>query len=72
MTETMMHLATVDAEFRALLIETGVTDLPAEIDELDTSGLDTWTAATIGRDIYACGSTCSFGPLTFYCDGTSK
>jgi hypothetical protein len=72
MTDTMLHQAAVDTEFRELLIEGGFTALPAEIDALDMSGLDTWTAETIGRDVYACGSTCSFGPLTFYCDGTSK
>ena len=78
MTTTTMHRAAVDAEFRALVLEspefvaTAPGALPAPIEKLDMSALEEWTTDTIGRDLYACGSTCSFGPFTFYCDGTSK
>lgn len=55
-----MHRAVVDADFRALVLESPefvatVPDvLPAPIEKLDMSALEAWTADTIGRDLYAC------------------
>lgn len=77
MSTMTMHRAAVDADFRAILespefVASVPGALPRPVEELDISALEAWTVDTVGRDLYACGSTCSFGPLTFYCDGTSK
>ena len=78
MSPTLLQRAVVDAEFRSALQADpeafGVTagDLPAAVEQQDQESLDFWTEGISSIEIYACESTCSFGPFTVVCDGTTK
>ncbi|GAA4623726.1 hypothetical protein GCM10023196_021060 [Actinoallomurus vinaceus] len=70
--------AVVDDGFRAEMLAdpdafgVSVSTLPAPVEQPDQESLDFWTEGAAAVEIYACASTCSFGPLTFICDGTTK
>lgn len=76
--EQLLYHSVVDAEFRAELsgnpIEFGVRHddllLPDQVEPQDQALLD--VASIAAMDVYACASTCSFGPFTIVCDGTTK
>jgi hypothetical protein len=73
MSTTTMHRAAVDAEFRAFLESQAPTaELPAPVEELDRATLESWASDVAVNEIYACVSSCSFGPITWICDGTTK
>ncbi|HSV66691.1 MAG TPA: cinnamycin family lantibiotic [Mycobacteriales bacterium] len=78
MTATMMHQAAADSEFRGdLLAHPGafgvaVGSLPAPVQQPDQESLDFWTEGVTATEIYACATSCSFGPFTIVCDGTTK
>jgi hypothetical protein len=75
-----MTLAAVDTEFRAELAGNpdayGVS--PEALAQLgtvaqpDQETLDLWTEGVAAMEVYACITSCSFGPVTAVCDGTSK
>ncbi|MFC5183423.1 cinnamycin family lantibiotic [Actinomadura harenae] len=76
MTTTILRYAAADADFRSELLERpadfGVTSVPAGVEQPDAEALGYWTEGVAAVDIYACASTCSSGPFTFVCDGTTK
>ncbi|HEU5159745.1 MAG TPA: cinnamycin family lantibiotic [Streptosporangiaceae bacterium] len=78
MSPTVLQQAAVDEEFRAELLTNpdayGVsTDrLPATVEQPDQEALDFWTEGVAAMEIYACATSCSWGPFTIVCDGTTK
>ncbi|GLY28764.1 cinnamycin family lantibiotic [Kineosporia sp. NBRC 101731] len=78
MNTTLLQQAAVDSEFRALIeadpTRFGVTGatLPAEVEAPDQESLDFFTEGVSSLEIYACESSCSFGPFTIVCDGGTK
>ncbi len=78
MPTTMNLQAVVDSEFRTELIADpsvfGVSaiSLPASVEQPDQESLDFWTEGIAAMEVYACASTCSFGPATILCDGSTK
>ncbi len=78
MPTTMSLQAVVDSEFRSeLMADPGAfgvaaSSLPASVEQPDQDSLDFWTEGIAATEIYACASTCSSGPFTFACDGTTK
>jgi hypothetical protein len=63
-----LYRATANADFRTLVDG----PLPEAVEGLDVSTLESWTADIVATDMRDCASTCSKGPLTFICDGTTK
>jgi hypothetical protein len=73
-TSTMLHSA-VDAEFRDELVNAygiAADSLPTTVEQPDQEALDFWTEGISAMDIYACVTSCSFGPFTIVCDGSTK
>jgi lantibiotic duramycin-like protein len=76
--KTILRQAAADAELREELLATperfGVPAeaVPAGVEPLDAEALDFWTEGVATTDIYACASSCSWGPFTIVCDGTTK
>jgi len=74
--DELLYQSVVDEEFRALLlenpeafgIESGLV-LPESVEPQDRALLELGMSAV---DVYACATTCSSGPFTFICDGTTK
>lgn len=68
-----MLLSVVDEEFRALVAASpdafGLTSLPVAV-EPPERGL--WEYSAGSQYIAQCASTCSKGPFTVLCDGTTK
>jgi hypothetical protein len=79
-TETMVYQAVVDHEFRARFIDTpgsfGIDHdtfvLPDAIERQEQESLKIWSEGLAALDVYDCVSTCSWGPITAVCDGTTK
>lgn len=74
--EDALYQSVVDAEFRVLLVDdpsefdlAGSTPLPDAIEMSDQSVLDLVSGMQFTAQ---CRSTCSSGPLTIICDGTTK
>jgi hypothetical protein len=75
--DEVLYQATVDEEFRERLLRDprffGVGDwrieLPVPVEPLDRSLLDLASGAQFTAQ---CQTTCSSGPLTIICDGTTK
>ncbi len=75
--EQVLYQSVVDDEFRAMLASDpavfglNVDDLawPAAVEPQDQAMLN---VALAGVDAYQCRSTCSSGPFTVVCDGTTK
>lgn len=64
--------AVVDQEFRTQMTDSGVfTDatLPTAVEPQEQASLDLAAGSAFTAQ---CRSTCSSGPLTFVCDGTTK
>ncbi|GAA2803384.1 cinnamycin family lantibiotic [Saccharopolyspora taberi] len=78
MSPTLLQRAVVDGEFRSALLAdpaafgVAADALPAPVEQPDQESLDFWTEGISAVEIYACESTCSFGPFTVVCDGTTK
>nr|WP_245627490.1 cinnamycin family lantibiotic [Actinomadura oligospora] len=72
----MLRHAAADAEVRAELLARpaafGVTAVPESVEQPDVDALGYWTKGLAGVDVYACISTCSYGPTTIICDGATK
>ena len=68
--DTILYRAVVGSEFRAMLRENAdpfgiFTDsLSAPVAQPDEESLDFWTEGVAAMEIYACASSCSFGPVT--------
>ena len=75
---TILRHAAADADVRAELLagpdRFGVTagSVPAAVAQPDAASLGYWTEGVAAFDAYACASTCSSGPFTIVCDGTTK
>lgn len=78
MSDSMTLQAVVDSEFRTeLLTDPGAFGvaafpLPAPVEQPDQESLDFWTEGVAAMEIYACLTSCSWGPVTVVCDGTTK
>jgi hypothetical protein len=74
----MLRQAAADPEAREMLLSDpasfGVSAqaIPAPVEPQDAESLEFWTEGVARIDAAACVSTCSFGPFTFACDGTTK
>lgn len=74
---TILRHAAADSEFREELLRDpeafGVSAeaVPASVEPQDES-LEFWTEGVARTDIVACVTTCSFGLVTYICDGTTK
>jgi hypothetical protein len=75
---TMLRHAAADSELRDAMLSAPETfgvsaeALPASVEQQDADSLAFWTEGVAAMDVYACSSTCSFGPFTIVCDGTTK
>ncbi|GLY72152.1 cinnamycin family lantibiotic [Actinoallomurus iriomotensis] len=78
MSDTMTLQAVVDSEFRTELLADPAafglsgSSLPAPIEQPDQESIDFWTEGVAAMEIYACQTSCSWGPITAVCDGTTK
>ncbi|MBC6480600.1 MAG: cinnamycin family lantibiotic [Hormoscilla sp. GM7CHS1pb] len=78
--EKLMHQASIDAEFRNELKKrpevfglSATTTLPEAIEKQDESFVELLNDALSGLNVVGqCKNTCSFGPITAVCDGTTK
>jgi hypothetical protein len=76
----MVYQAVVDHEFRASLMDTsrafGIDRaallLPDPVERQEQESLKIWSQGLAALDVYDCVSTCSWGPITAVCDGTTK
>lgn len=75
---TMLRHAAADSELREALLSDpevfGVSTetVPASVEPQDQESLAFWTEGVATMDVHACASTCTGGPLTIICDGTTK
>jgi hypothetical protein len=74
--DELLYQSVVDEEFRARLLADpeafGISAevvLPEPVQPQDRTLLELGMSAL---DVYACASTCSSGPFTIVCDGTTK
>ncbi len=69
--EQMLYQSVVDAEFRADFSAAlfGGGSWPEAIESQERALLD---VALAGTDAYMCSTTCSSGPFTLVCDGSTK
>lgn len=75
--EQLLYQATVDSEFRAELVNDvcgfGMDSknllLPDLVEQQDQAMLKIWSEGLLAMQ---CQSTCSSGPVTIVCDGTTK
>lgn len=78
MSDTMTLQSVVDSEFRAELLAdpaafgVSASALPTPVEQPDQESLDFWTEGVAAMEIYACQTSCSFGPFTIVCDGQTK
>lgn len=75
--EQLLYQAAVDSEFRAELVNGscgfGMDSrnllLPDLVEQQDQAVLKIWSEGLVAMQ---CASTCSYGPITIVCDGTTK
>jgi Family of unknown function (DUF5973) len=78
MSPTVLQHAVVDEEFRSELLANpsayGVSadSLPASVEQPDQEAMDFWTEGVAAQEVMQCATSCSFGPFTIVCDGTTK
>ncbi|HEV7757062.1 MAG TPA: cinnamycin family lantibiotic [Mycobacteriales bacterium] len=78
MPTAILRQSVVDDEFRTALLDNpaafGVSAdaLPTPVEQPDQESLDFWTEGIATFEIYACVQSCSFGPFTIVCDGSTK
>jgi glutamate racemase len=76
--EESMRLAAMDSEFRTYYlsgdhwVEPHSKRAPASIAEYGAEYLDTIRDELDAVEVVACATSCSMGPITIICDGTSK
>jgi hypothetical protein len=75
--EQVLYQAAVDSEFRTAVLdaptEFGLDHrMPDSVEQQDQATLKFWTDAMESVEVYACASTCTSGPITIICDGTTK
>lgn len=78
--EQVLYQATVDNEFRTAVLDTPTSfgldrdtlHLPDSVEPQDQASLKFWTEAMESVEVYACANTCTMGPFTIMCDGTTK
>jgi hypothetical protein len=78
--EQVLYQATVDDKFRTALVDAPTIFgqdnetllLPDSVEQQDQASLKFWTEAMESVEVYACQSTCTSGPITIICDGTTK
>lgn len=71
--ERMLQQAAVDPDFRSESAEFGVDMLPESVQEQEERFSELLDVGMQAVDVVAqCRSTCSFGPFTIVCDGTTK
>lgn len=79
-TEQILYQATTDSRFRTELLNDprafGLSRqdffLPDMVEQRDQSLQNLWSEGIAAIEVYGCASTCSFGPFTFVCDGSTK
>jgi len=79
-TETILYQAVVDHEFRTRFMDTpesfgidrDTVVLPDAVERQEQESLKIWSEGLAALDVYDCVSTCSWGPITAVCDGTTK
>jgi hypothetical protein len=79
--EQLLHQSAIDADFHQELLACpeafGIPAemkllLPTSVEKQDQSFVNLFNDALGELNIVACSSTCSFGPYTIVCDGTTK
>jgi hypothetical protein len=73
--EQMLYQSVVDDEFRAELPTPAVFGLSPDFswpDPVEAQEQSTLDVALAGVDAYRCSTTCSSGPFTLVCDGSTK
>jgi hypothetical protein len=78
--EQVLYQATVDNEFRTAVLDAptefgldhDALQMPDPVEQQDQAALKFWTEAMESVEVYACASTCTEGPFTIICDGTTK
>jgi len=78
--ETMLYQAVVDHEFRTELMDTpsafgmdhDTFSLPDAVERQEQESLKIWSEGLAAVDVYNCSATCSYGPVTVVCDGSTK
>jgi hypothetical protein len=78
--DRLLHQASIDSDFRAELeadpesfgTSRDEFDLLPSVQSPDETFLEALAEGMAGIDVVACISSCSFGPVTWLCDGTTK
>jgi len=78
--EELLYQAAVDQEFRDVLsanperfmLSRTVLVLPSSVQQQDQGFVDSLHEDLESMDIFACVTSCSSGPFTFVCDGSTK
>ena len=74
----LLRRAVADGEFRDKVLGDpepfgiSASTLPGAVEQPDQESLESWTESVAAIDAYQCQSTCSVGPITVVCDGTTK
>lgn len=74
----VLRHAAADADVRAEVLAApeafGVSPdtVPVSVEPLDEESLGFWTEGVAAVEVYACATSCSFGPFTVVCDGGTK
>ncbi|MFW5418157.1 cinnamycin family lantibiotic [Nocardiopsis sp. CNT-189] len=75
---TILRQAAADAEFRRILLADpsafGIPadSVPASVEQPDAASLEFWTRGQGAMETVACRTSCSWGPITAVCDGSTK
>ena len=77
--EQLLYQSAVDNEFRTALLDNPAIfamqldnwSLPTSVEPQDQASLEQWNEGIVAM-ASDCASTCSFGPFTIVCDGTTK
>ncbi len=67
--DDLFYQSVVDEEFRMELLHDADLRLPVSVEAQDQTLLE---VGMEDMDIYACATSCSWGPFTVVCDGTTK
>jgi hypothetical protein len=78
--EELLYLSAVDHTFRTNLLddpgafglERENVSLPDAVERQDQESLNVWIQGLEAVEVYNCTSTCSYGPVTILCDGSTK
>ncbi len=76
--DQVLYQAAADHEFRTAVLDAPTSfgldtlRLPDSVEKQDQASLKFWTEAMESVEVYACQSTCTSGPITIICDGTTK